>query len=44
MVAGGARGVLITSPVVGSDKVKRLHNLNNNADNLMIFADNLDGL
>ncbi len=44
MVGGGARGVLITSPVAGSDKVKRLQNLNNNADNLIVVADNLDGL
>ncbi|MEK9677640.1 MAG: alanine racemase [Rhodospirillaceae bacterium] len=44
MVAGGARGVLITSPVAGSDKVKRLQNLNNNVDNLIVVADNLDGL
>jgi 3-hydroxy-D-aspartate aldolase len=44
MVAGGATGVLITSPVVGLDKIQRLQQLNKIADNLMIVVDNLDGL
>lgn len=44
MAAGGASGILITSPIVGEGKIQRLQILNDVADNLMIVTDNLDGL
>jgi 3-hydroxy-D-aspartate aldolase len=40
MVAGGVRGVHITSPVVGEARVERLAALNIRAHNLMIVIDN----
>jgi D-serine deaminase-like pyridoxal phosphate-dependent protein len=40
MVAGGVRGVHVTSPVVGEAKVERLAALNIRAHNLMVVIDN----
>ncbi|HVO15953.1 MAG TPA: DSD1 family PLP-dependent enzyme [Alphaproteobacteria bacterium] len=40
MVAGGVRGVHITSPVVGDDRIERLAALNIRAHDLMIVVDN----
>ena len=41
MIKGGIKGVLITTPVIGAEKINRLMALYGHAKDLLIVVDNL---